>query len=211
MREGQDVLATALENQNPGAYDAFLAANSANRHLNVLGNALTAAKGQVNDAGVALPTPNQFNTAATQSGTTYGSKLQAAMGNKPFFHADPNGGAPISLINDAQQVMTNQLAESGTVPRAIVATALAGGAGGGLGALTGSGPEGVRAGTVGGLSALALLNTRAGQAAAVRALLERTPNFRNLGEYTINDLAPRVGQASGLAGVIGGQSLLPPR
>jgi hypothetical protein len=173
LGQGKDALATVLEDQNPGAYADFLKANSANRHLSVLANAVEAAKNQVSDTGEQLFTPAQLGTAASANGVKYGSKAASAAGNRPFNQ----------LALDAQQVMSSKLPESGTFPRQLMGLALTGGlagAGSGVGYGTGGG-EGAVEGAAIPLAALTLLGTRRGQAALTAALLKRGSAFRVAG------------------------------
>jgi hypothetical protein len=169
LGQAKDILASALETQNPNAYEGFLNANSTNRHLNILANAVNAAKNQVDDKGNILFTPAQLGTAATANAKTYGSNIGAAAGNRPFNQ----------LATDAQQVMSSKLPESGTAPRlAMLAglTALGGGTGYGT-----SGGEGAVEGAAIPAAALTMLGTRRGQQLLTAALLNRVAPFRVAG------------------------------
>jgi hypothetical protein len=174
MRSGQDALANVLERQEPGAYQGFLRANSANRHLNVLADAVNAAKSQVAD-GEVLFTPAQLGTAATNNAKTYGGKLAAALGDRPFNE----------LVRDATQVMGQTVADSGTATRAAVGLGLTslgtGGAGYGSG-----GEEGATVGAIAPAAVLTLLGTRRGQQALTAALLNRPTALRGLGNTLRN-------------------------
>ena len=197
MRQGQDALLDALP---PDALAGFMRANSANRHLSVLTDAVNAAKSQL-DQGDALFTPAQLGTAATNNAKKYGGKLSAAIGERPFDQ----------LIRDSQEVMSSKVADSGTAGRVALGLALTGGfagAGGGLGAAAGDSGTGAGLG-VGALATMAALNTRAGQAALTKILLSRAAPFRRAGDALVN-YGPRVGQAAGLGGVYLGQSSLTP-
>jgi hypothetical protein len=161
LGQGQDALVTALESQNPGAYSNFLKANSANRGLSVLTDAVNAAKNQVSDGGEVLFTPAQLGTAATNNAKKYSGKVAAAAGNRPFNQ----------LATDAQQVMSSKLPDSGT-PMRLLTTALATGGAGGLGyGADGGEGAGLGLGTVGLLTAL---GTKKGQQLITAALLKRT-------------------------------------
>lgn len=172
LGQGKDALATALEDQNPGAYADFLRANSANRHLSVLRNALDAAQNQVNDAGEQLFTPAQLGRAATNNAKAYGGKAAAASGNRPFNQ----------LALDAQQVMSSKIPDSGTQARLVAAGLATGGAlgGGGVGYGAGGG-EGAVEGAAIPLGALTLLGTKKGQQLLTAALLKRVAPFRVAG------------------------------
>jgi hypothetical protein len=183
MREAQDALANTLKAQAPGAFEGFQKANTANRYLNVLSDALNAAKNQVSDEGQQLFTPAQLGSAATSSAKKYGSNIGAASGDRPFNQ----------LALDAQQVMSSKLPESGTAPRWLMtslATGGLGGAGGALGYGAGGG-EGAVEGAAVPLGALSLLGTRRGQQLLTAALLKRVAPFRAAGNALVNN--PQVG------------------
>ena len=204
LGKAKDDLASMLETQNPGAYDAFLKANSTNRHLSVLAQAVEAAKNQIDPGGIALPTPAQYMTAASQNATKYGSKIESAMGNKPFFHEQP-GGPPTSLISDAQQVMSNKVPSSGTSERlqAMLALGALGTGLGGAGYAT-DGAEGAGLGTVTALTATTLLNSKVGQKALL-AMILRGQNFRKAGQAVINNGAAGGALGAAPAVYLGGQ------
>lgn len=173
LGQGKDALTTALEDQAPGAYADFLKANSANRHLNILADAVNAAKNQVDDKGNILFTPAQLGTAATANAKTFGSKIGAASGDRPFNE----------LARDAQQVMSSKVPDSGT-PMRLLATALATGGLTGTGSALGygaGGGEGAIEGAAVPLGALTLLGTRRGQQLLTAALLKRVAPFRRAG------------------------------
>jgi hypothetical protein len=117
MREGQDILAQALEGQNPGAFQKFVNANQANRNLNVLADAVNQAKGT---GGVF--TPHQLNMKDAQSALKLTGNIASASGNRPF--AD--------LAAAGQEVLPSKLGDSGTFKRMLVgglATGTLGGSG----------------------------------------------------------------------------------
>lgn len=175
LGQAKDVLATALETQNPGAYAGFLKANSANRHLNILANAVEAAKNQPEQ----LWTPAQLNAAASANANKFSGKIAAASGDKPFNQ----------LALDAQRVMSSKIGESGTVPRLLLASLATGGvgaAGTGAGYVAGGG-EGAGVGGVGTLALLTALGTRTGQAALTAALLKRAAPFRKGGQWLVDN------------------------
>jgi len=161
MRQGQDALAGALERQNPGAYQGFVDANQGNRRMNVLAQAVDAAKNQEDQ----LFTPAQLNRADAQSATRLTGRVNSATGNRPF----------AELAQAGQDVLPSKLPDSGTSTRAMTALALGSLGGGGVGALTG-GTNGAQTGTGVGLGAtLALMlgGTRGAQRAAERLLVDR--------------------------------------
>jgi hypothetical protein len=162
LGQAKDILASTLEDQNPGAYAGFLKANSANRHLNILANAVNAAKNQVSDGGEVLFTPAQLGQAATQNAKTFSGNIAAASGSRPFNQ----------LALDSQKVMSSKLPDSGT-PMRLLATALATGGGGGLG-YGANGGTGAAEGGIGTLGLLTALGTKKGQQLLTAALLKRT-------------------------------------
>jgi hypothetical protein len=172
MRQTQDALASALEAQNPDAYSGFLRANSANRHLNILADAVNSAKNQVSDEGEVLFTPAQLGTAATNNANTFSGKIAAASGNRPFNQ----------LATDAQQVMSSKVPDSGTQARLLALGLASGGAAGlGGGGYALGGPEGAGAG-LGSLLLLAAGGSKPAQKAMTTLLLRRPEAARSIGD-----------------------------
>lgn len=186
MRGAQDALVDVLERQSPGTHADFLKANAANRHLSILADAVNAAKNQVDDQGNILFTPAQLGQAATSNAKTYGGKIAAASGDRPFN----------VLARDAQQVMSSKLPDSGTPARLLAMGLASGGAltGGGIGYGAGGG-EGAAAGAAVPLGLLTALGTRRGQQLLTAALLNRVRPFRI------------AGQSRALSGPLGGDIL----
>ncbi len=169
MRQGQDALVGALEEQNPGAYAAFTDANAANRRLNILADAVGRARNADND----IFTPAQLEAADFASANKLTGKVAAASGDRPF----------AELASAGQEVLPSRLPDSGTWTRALVGAGLTG-AFGGVGAAAG-GAEGAGAGTGLGLAANAALmlgGTRAGQRLMTELLLNRPDVLRAAGE-----------------------------
>lgn len=183
MREGQDALAGALERQNPGAYEGFLAANAGNRRASILADAVNQAKNQ-NDE---LFTPAQLNTADANNATRLTGRVNSASGNRPF----------AELARDAQQVMGNRLPNSGTADRTLATLALGGGVGAGAGLAAGDTGTGTGLG-LGTTLMLLAGGSRVGQKALTEALLARPALLSAFGRRT--DLQGRLGSAIG-AGV----------
>lgn len=160
-RMGQDVLAGALERQNPGAFGAFKDANGTNRRLMTLATAVNAGK---NTDG--LFTPAQLNAADSTATTRLSGPLASAGGNRPFF----------DLAMAGQSALPSKLPDSGTAKR-LITGALAGGAG--AGGLAGLGmadigdPKSNVAGGLGFMAALALASTKTGQQTLKKILIDR--------------------------------------
>lgn len=191
IQGGKDALTGVLERQNPGAYDAFLRANKANRGLSVLVDVVNAAKNQIDD-GDPLFTPAQLATAATNNAKTFDGKAAAAMGNRPFNQ----------LAKDAQEVMSQKVGDSGTATRAMIGAGMAGfGGGAGYGA---DGTSGAVTGAVAPAAVLTLLGTRRGQALLTAALMKRAPKLRNAGtSFANNPILGDIGAALGIANFAG--------
>lgn len=172
MRQGQNALAGALERQNPGAFDDFLAANATHRRGNVLAKALNP------NAPDELITPAQLGRADFNSTGQLEGRLNAASGNGPFW----------DLARAGQQVLPSKLPDSGTATRLAVGSAATGLLGGGGYALGGTEGATQGAGTGAALSALlALGGTRTGQRALVSALLDRPDAAVTIGEAAIRN------------------------
>lgn len=157
-------------------------ANEAYRASRTVGDAVSAAKNSVNEIGTF--TPAQLNTAAERSAKKYGSRQFG------------------DLIDNAQTVLPSSIPDSGTGRRAMqmaLPASLAGG-GAGIGGLIGGaqgaqvdgpgallgGVEGAQTGAIGGLTLgtlLAVLGTRGGQQALNKALFDRAPGARKLGDF----------------------------
>jgi hypothetical protein len=192
MEAGKDALATALEGQNPGAFQGFINANQSNRNLNILASALDAAKNQVGEDGRAIFSPAQLNTATSGNTRMFGGKVASATNSKPF--AD--------LVKYGQQVLPSKIPDSGTAGRAalgiLAATAGGGATGAGGGYTVGEAGAGSTLGATLGLFAGAL-NTRAGQK-ALTGLLLRRPEVAGLVGNWMDQQAPLVGHGFSTAG-----------
>jgi hypothetical protein len=187
MREGQDILAQALEGQNPGAFQKFVNANQANRNLNVLADAVNQAKGT---GGVF--TPHQLNMKDAQSALRLTGNIASASGNRPF--AD--------LAAAGQQVLPSKLGDSGTFKRMLVG-GLATGTLGGTGAVF-DGGEGAAGGTGLGLGTMLLLaagGSKPAQRIMTKMLTDRADRFVRMGNYLVDK--------SGIGGWTGAGALTP--
>jgi hypothetical protein len=187
MREGQDILAQALEGQNPGAFQKFVNANQANRNLNVLADAVNQAKGT---GGVF--TPHQLNMKDAQSALRLTGNIASASGNRPF--AD--------LAAAGQQVLPSKLGDSGTFKRMLVGGLATGALGTGGAVLDGG--EGAAGGTGMGLGTMLLLaagGSKPAQRIMTKMLTDRPDRFVRAGDYLVNK--------SGIGGWTGAGALTP--
>lgn len=188
MRQGQDALGGALERQNPGAFDAFIEANAANRRANVLADAMKNAANQ----GDELITPAQLNRADVISTSRLNGKIDSASGNRPFY----------DLATAGQAVLPSKVPDSGTAGRLATGMLLGGAAGGGYAV----GGEGGAATGLGATLALALGGTRGAQNVATRMLLDRPAVAITVGEELRRRAAlGGMGGAGILAQIVSGQ------
>jgi hypothetical protein len=180
LGQAQDALVNALQAQNPGAYEGFLAANKANRMLNILATAKNSAQNQVGDTGEQLFTPAQLGSAATANTRNFNGNIAAAGGYRPFDQ----------LAKDGQQVMSSKLPDSGTATRALVTKlAMTGSLLGGSSALGYGvgGNEGAEGAGLGTLAAGSLFGTKLGQQLLVAALIKRNTAMRRGGQALIDN------------------------
>lgn len=192
MRMAQDVLSQGLEQQNPGAFAGFQAANTANRRLNVLATAVDNAKNQEGQ----LFTPKQLANADAMSARQLTGRISSGSGNRPF----------AQYAADGVETLSNNTPDSGTAGRVAQ---MAGGAGilgaGGAGGyyLGGQSAEGAQTGaTATGLAtALALLGgTKGGQAALNKVLFDRPEVVENMVKQVRASNNPLLRRRSGLFG-----------
>ncbi|WP_324807231.1 hypothetical protein SH584_11525 [Sphingomonas sp. LY29] len=187
MRQGQNVLADALDEQNPGALEAFRNANAVNRNANVLAQALNSAKNQ----GDEVFTPAQLNTADASSARRLEGPMASAAGDRPFF----------DLARAGQQILPSKLPDSGTATRGIVGATLVGGLGGaGVGSAFGDPGSGAQLG-LGATLLLAAGGSRPAQRAMVNILAERPDVAQQLGQ--------RIMQGSRFGGAFGAGAATP--
>lgn len=187
MRQGQNVLADALDAQNPGALEAFRNANAVNRNANVIAQALDKAKNQGNE----LFTPAQINTADAMSTRRLEGPMASAAGDRPFF----------DLARAGQEVLPSRLPDSGTATRGLIGAGLLGGFGGaGVGSAFGDPSTGAQTG-LGLTLLLAAGGSKPAQKAMTKILADRP------------DLAIRIGNQlvdyAGVGGWTGSGTLAP--
>jgi hypothetical protein len=187
MRQGQNVLADALDAQNPGALEAFRNANSVNRNANVIAQALDKAKNQ----GDELFTPAQINTADAMSARRLNGPMASAAGDRPFF----------DLARAGQEVLPSKLPDSGTATRGLIGASLVGGIGGaGVGSAFGDAGTGAQTG-LGLTLLLAAGGSRPAQAAMVNLLTRRPAAARRIGDIITRN--------AGIGGWTGAGTLTP--
>lgn len=166
-----------FERQAPDVMPQYRAAKQAYRRLSVIADAVNRGK---NSEGVF--TPGQLGMADRANSVKFDGRMAAASGESPFHQ----------FQRDAQNVLPNNVPDSGTAGRLLVPGAIAGaGLGGaGLGAATGDAQGGAQTG-IGLATALSLLYSRRGQS----ILTKRGPKARNAGRRIKNQ-----SRAAGLAG-----------
>ncbi|WP_420140137.1 hypothetical protein [Sphingomonas sp.] len=103
MRDGQMALADALNNQSPGAFPDFLAANRTHRNASILADAVNAARNNNN-----VFTPAQLGNAAVANTKRFSGAMAAAEGDAPFDR----------LAKAGQNVLSSKVPDSGTAGRA---------------------------------------------------------------------------------------------
>ena len=131
-------------------------------------------------------TPAQLGAKAVQNTNKFGGKKASARGDRPFFE----------LQRDAQNVLPSKIPDTGTAGRIAVPAAIGAGAYGGQ-------ESGLLSPEVAGLVALlAAPQTKIGQKAVQKALLNRSPGLRNAGEELL-----RNNRLGGIFGAGAGTSL----
>lgn len=111
----QAILEELVRRQSPDTFDAFQAANRANRNVSTLDDAVISAK---NQGGEFMP--SQLMNATTTNTKRLSGKRAAAEGRGPFFE----------LAEAGQEVLPSKVPDSGTAGRIalpIIASGLAGG------------------------------------------------------------------------------------
>jgi hypothetical protein len=187
MRQGQNVLAEALDAQNPGALQAFRDANSANRNANIIAQALDKAKNQ----GDELFTPAQINMADAMAAKRLEGPMASAAGDRPFF----------DLARAGQEVLPSRLPDSGTATRGLVGAGLIGGIGGaGVGSAFGDPGSGAQTG-LGLTLLLAAGGSKPAQQMLVKALTSRPDAVRTFGDEIV--------KRAGIGGWTGAGTLAP--
>lgn len=175
MRSAEDAFTGLLQRQSPGTLPAFNAANTANRRIEVLRDAVNRARNGTRTGETGVFAPSQLADAASGNARRFGNT--AGTTAQPFFE----------LSRAGQDVLPSQVPDSGTAGR-LALLALPGVLGGGAGYV--SGDAGTGAGvTAGGLAlggALALGGTRGAQQLATRALLDRPDALIRIGDRVYN-------------------------
>lgn len=169
-RQAEGALEGLLQRQSPGTLPAYNAANTANRNVEVLRDAVNRARNGSRSGETGVFTPSQLADAAAANARRFGNGQGTT--NQPFF----------DLSRAGQRVLPNSVPDSGTAGRAVVAGGLGlAGLGGGAGYAAGDTTTGAGAGL--GLAALlAAGGTRTGQRALTAALLDRPDVLIRAGE-----------------------------
>lgn len=153
-----------FERQAPDVMPQYRAAKQAYRRLSTVADAVNAGK---NTEG--MFTPAQLGTADRGNAKKYGSALDAASGNSPFFE----------FQRDAQNVLPNRIPDSGTAGRlAVPAGLIAGGAG--IGAAGGDAQTGAQTG-MGLATFLSLIYSRQGSRLLSGAATKRGAKAKAVG------------------------------
>lgn len=189
MRGAEDAVVGVMQRQAPGAFEAFGQTNTVNRNVEVLRDAVNAARNGTRSHQTDVFMPSQLADAASRSSRRFGNTQGTT--NQPFF----------DLTRAGQQVLPSSVPDSGTAGRlaTLALPAALGGAGAGAGALTGDVSEGTQAGL--GIGALlAAGGSRGAQQQLTRLLLERPEILRALGRQ-INERAAIGGYLGAPGGV----------
>jgi hypothetical protein len=188
VRELKDAFIEMANRQAPQAMPALNAANSANRNVSILGDAVTHAVNNSVESG--MFTPAQLGRKAVENTKKFGGKKNAARGNVPFR----------DLTEAGQSVMPNVVPNSGTTDRALATFVLPAALGG---SAAGSEALGLPAPVTGALGTLALLSTRKGNNAVQSLALSRNDVVRRIGEELL-----RQRRAAGMFGAGAAMPLL---
>lgn len=172
-RQAEGALEGLLDRQAPGALPAYRAANTANRNVEVIRDAVTRSRNGTRAGEAGVFAPSQLADAAAANARRFGNSNGTT--NQPFF----------DLARAGQNVLPSRVADSGTAGRAVVAAGLGGlGTGAGAGYLGGDTSTGAGAG-LGLAAALALGGSRTGQRAITTALLDRPEVLRRIGNEVL--------------------------
>jgi len=142
-------------------------ADDAYRNQKVLEKAIEASRNGTRSGEVGVFTPSQLNDASVANARKFGGT--GATENRPFY----------DLATQGQSVLPSKLGDSGTPMRMFAGAGLLG-AGTGIPAYSGADASTVAA-PVGITAAAALLGTKAGQKALVKAIMDRKASTRALG------------------------------
>jgi hypothetical protein len=193
MGQAEDAYTGLVGRQAPDILPAYQAANTANRNVSILQDAVNRARNGTRSGETDVFTPSQLSDAAAANSRRFGGTQGTT--NQPFF----------DLTRAGQQVLPSSVPDSGTAGRmALMALP---GALGGTGAGAGYAAGDTKKGAATGLSLAALLamgGTRTGQRFLTSALLDRPELLQTLGE--------RVIQARPYAGMFGaglGSGMIP--
>lgn len=192
----EDALTNAFERQNPGQLDKYLAADTAYKHVSILGDAVSAAPATENGVFSPATLGQQVRTNTRK----FSGRMANATGRRPFNDLVVNGGA----------ILPSKTPDSGTAGRILLPLAIAGLTGGGK-YLSSGDVQTDRQGNqttvdrdlsgstlFGGLAGLAaaLPYSRSGQRMAQWALT----GPRSQGAVTIGDLLTKYASAAGRGG-----------
>ena len=178
LGQAETNLSGIVQRQLPGGVEQLNTANRVNANFKT---AQAALKGRVAQRNGVLTDPTTLNDVSIRGATKFGGLDNALEGNRPFF----------DLTTAGMDVMPNQVPDSGTAGRALMYSALYGGALGGIGGVANADQgESLEGGGKGlGIGALALplllagLYSKGGQKGLQRALLApRKKAVKKLGD-----------------------------
>lgn len=180
-----------VNRQAPGVMPNLRAANTANRNVSTLADAVDAARNGGLSGETGLFMPSQLANAASKNARRFGGAQGTT--SQPFF----------DLARAGQTVLPSRLGDSGTAMRGLVGGAVLGG-GTGLGYASGDTAGGAEAGGAS-LLALALGGSKVAQRALVAAMLKRPDSIKYAGNALRTNGAP----IGGMLGAAASPYLLP--
>lgn len=191
LNDYTSILEDLVERQSPGTVAALRAANSANRNVSTIDAAVAAA---ANRGGEFMP--SQLMNASRANSNKFSGRRSTAEGRGPLF----------DIARAGQEVLPNQVPDSGTSGRQLIAPILAGSALGGGSYAAQGGQEGAGANSLAtGAVVTALLATpysRPARALVQEALLaERPKAITDLGQIALGNQR--------IAGLLGGAAAIP--
>lgn len=171
MNTAEEAYTGLLDRQAPGVMPQYLAANSANRHVSILKDAVNRARNGTRSGEPGRFTASQLNDAAAANARRFGGTEGTP--EQPFYALGLHG----------QRVLPNSIPDSGTAGRlaTLALPGILGGAGAGVGYAGGDAQSGTTTGLTAG-ALLALGGTRGGQRALTALLADRPDALVRIGD-----------------------------